>query len=87
LFHNVSEMLLKLYLIYSKSLKKTCELVDIAIDFKEVYEIPKGGDIPVRAQGIRWIADKRKPMQWVVDKCGAYVDHLTTLSVDSSISI
>jgi len=41
LFHNVSEMLLNPSLIYSKSFKKTCELVDIAIDFKEVYEILK----------------------------------------------
>jgi len=86
LFQNVSEMLLRLYLIYSKSPKKTRELCDIVIDLKEVFEIPEGGDIPVRAQGTRWIAHKRKAMQRVVDRFGAYVNHLTTLSVDTSIN-
>ena len=51
LFKSVSEMLLKLYSIYSKSPKKTRELCDIIIDLKEVFEFPKGGDTPVRAQG------------------------------------
>ena len=83
LFKSVSEMLLKLYSIYSKSPKKTQELYDIIIDLKEVFEFPKGGDTPVRAQGTRWITHKRKAMQRVVDRFGAYVNHLTTLSVIS----
>ena len=86
LFKSVSEMLLKLYSIYSKSPKKTRELCDIIIDLKEVFEFPKGGDIPVRAQGTRWITHKRKAMQRVVDRFSAYVNHLTTLSLDTSIS-
>ena len=51
LFKSVSEMLLKLYSIYSKSPKKTLELYDIIIDLKEVFEFPKGGDTPVRVDG------------------------------------
>ena len=76
-------MLLKLYSIYSKSPKKTQELYDIIIGLKEVFEFSKAGDTPVRAQ---WITHKRKAMQQVVDRFGAYVNHLTTLSVDTSIS-
>ena len=79
-------MLLKLYSIYSKSPKKTRELCDIIIDLKEVFEFPKGGDTPVRAQQTRWITHKCKAMQRVIDRFDAYVNHLTTLSVDTSIS-
>ena len=71
LFKTVSEMLLKLYSIYSKSSKKTRELCDTIDNLKEIFEFPQGGDIPVRAQGTRWITHKRKAMQRVVDRFGA----------------
>jgi len=53
-------MSLKLYLIYSRSTKKTRELCDIIDDLKEFFEIPQGGDISVGTQGTRWITDKCK---------------------------
>lgn len=46
-------MLLRLYLIFAKTLKKSRELSDIATDLKEVFEFPKGGNKPVRSQGSR----------------------------------
>ena len=61
-------------------------MCDIIIDLKEIFEFPKGGDTPVRDQGTIWITHKRKAMQRVIDRLGAYVNHLTTLSVDTSIS-
>ena len=52
---------------------------------KEVFEFPHGGTIPVRSQGSRWITHKRKAIQRVIDRYGAYMCHLATLSEDSSL--
>ena len=75
-------MLLRLYFLYSKSPR---ELSDIVEDLKEVFEFPKGGNLPVRSQGSRWINHKRKALQRFVDRCGAYIDHLLTLVEDKTI--
>ena len=66
LFKDLEEMLLRLYLLYTKSPKKAQELSDIASDLKEVFKLPKGGDMPVRAQGSRWICHKRAALQRTV---------------------
>ena len=79
LFKNLSEMLLKLFSIYSKSPKKSRELF-------EVFDFPKGGDLPIRSQGTRWITHKRRALQRVIDRFGAYIGHLNTLSIDKSIN-
>ena len=84
LFNDVQEVLLRLYYLYKKSAKKPCELVDIVDDLKETFEFSKGGDLPVRAQGSRWITHKRCALQWVVDRFGAYLNHLSTLAQDKS---
>ena len=44
LFKEIDEMLLKLYYLYAKCLKKCRELAGIVSDLKEVFELPKGGD-------------------------------------------
>ena len=85
LFKDLSEMLLRLYYLYSKSPKKCRELADIVEDLKEMFEFPKGGNVPVRSQGSRWITHKRKALQRVVDRYGAYMNHLLTLIEDSSV--
>ena len=85
LFKDLSEMLLRLYYLYSKSPKKCRELADIVEDLKEIFEFPKGGNVPVRSQGSRWITHKRKALQRVVDRYGAYMNHLLTLVEDSSV--
>ena len=52
--------------------KKIRQLGDIVNDLKEVFELPTCGNIPVRSQGSRWINHKRKALQQVVDRYGAY---------------
>lgn len=85
LFKDVDEMLLRLFYLYEKSPKKTRELEDIVKELREVYEFPQGGNRPVRSQGSRWINHKRKALQRVVDRYGAYISHLIALSEDSSV--
>jgi hypothetical protein len=76
LFKGIEEMLLTLYFLYEKSPKKTRELEGIVEDVKEVFELPKGGNKPVRSQGSRWINHKRKALLRVVDQYGVYINHL-----------
>jgi len=78
-------MLLRLYYLYEKSPKKCRELSDLVNDLKEVFEFPEGGNLPVRAHGSRWITYKRRALQRVVDRYGAYLSHLATLIEDTSI--
>ena len=79
-------MLLRLYYLYAKSPKKSRELFDIVEDLKEVRELSAGGKVPVRSQCSRWICYKRKALQHVVDRYGAYLNHLSTLVEDHSIN-
>ena len=85
LFKEIDEMLLRLYYLYEKSPKKCRELLDLVIDLKKVFVFPEGGNLPVRAQGSRWISHKHKALQRVVDRYGAYLHHLQTLVEDTTI--
>ena len=85
LFAAISEMLIRLLYLYKKSPKKTQELAAIGEDLMEVFQFPKGGNTPVRCQGTRWISHKRRAMQRVVDRYGAYIQHLTAMMNDSSV--
>lgn len=78
-------LLLRLYYLYEKSPRKCRELSDLNDDLKGVFELPEGGNLPVRAHGSRWITYKRKALQRVVDRYGAYLNHLATLTEDASI--
>ena len=84
LFHDVEDMLLRLYYLYEKSAKKCRELEDVVVNLKEVFEFPKSGDLPVRAQGSRWVTHKRKALQRVCDRYGAYINHLAVLIEDKA---
>lgn len=86
LFKSITDMLLRLYSLYSKSPKKFRELTDVVSNLKEVFEFCEGGDAPIRSQGTRWISHKRQALQRIIDRYGAYINHLTTLAEDSSIS-
>ena len=55
LFHDLTEMLLKLYYLYSKLPKKCRELADIVENLKDVFEFPSGCNLPVRSHGSQWI--------------------------------
>ena len=85
LFHDIDDMLLRLYYLYEKSPKKCRELSELINDLKEVYELPEGGSVPVRSHGSRWITDRRKALQRVVDRYRAYLSHLSTLAEDPSV--
>ena len=85
LFAAISEMLIRLLYLYKKSPKKTQELAAIGEDLKKVLLFPKGGNAPFRCQGTRWISHKRRAMQRVVDRYGAYIQHLTAMINDSSV--
>ena len=78
-------MLLRIFYIYNKSPKKSRELIDIVEDLKEVWEFSSGGNLPVRSEGSRWISFKRKALQRIVDRYGAYLNHMIALSEDSSV--
>ena len=53
-------MLLRIYYLYEKSVKKGRELVEIHSLMKETMEFDSAGVRPVRASGTRWIAHKAK---------------------------
>ena len=86
LFKNISDMLLRLYYLYSKSPKKLRELAEVVSDLKQVFEFCKSGDAPIRSQGSRWISHKRQALQRIIDRYGAYISHLSALTVDSSVT-
>ena len=85
LFSSVQEMLLRLYYLYEKSSKKFSDLACIVEDLKQVFDLPQGGSRPIRSCGTRWITHKRKALQRVLDRYGAYIAHLSTLVEDRSI--
>ena len=85
LFREVEEMLLRLYYLYKKSPKKTRELESIVEELKEVYEFSGSGNKPIRSQGSRWIDHKRRALQRVTDRYGAFISHLIALSEDASL--
>ena len=86
LFKNISDMLLRLYYVYSKSPKKLRELAEVVSDLRQVFEFCEGGDVPIRSQGSRWISHKRQALQRIIDRYGAYMNHLLALTKDSSIT-
>ena len=85
LFKEVEELLLRLYYLYKKSPKKTRELASIVEDLKEAFDFPGSGNVPIRSQGSRWINHKRRALQRVTDRYGAYLSHLISLSEDTTL--
>ena len=58
LFHDIDDMLLRLYYLEEKSSKKCGELSDLIDDLK-VFEFPEGGNLHVQTLGSHWIPCKR----------------------------
>ena len=85
LFNEIQDVLLRLYYLYEKSPKKSRELVDIVTDLQETFGFPKGGDLPMRSQGSRWITHRHNALQRVIDRFGAYISHIITLAEDSTM--
>ena len=84
-FDLIDEMLLRLYYIYEKSPKKCRQLEEIIVDLQQCLTFDDKGIRPVRASGSRWVTHKLNAMKRVLSKYGAYTNHLTALSEDSSI--
>lgn len=85
LFKAIKEMLMRLFYLYEKSPKKIRELEELIKDLKVLFELPLGGNIPVQAHGSRWITHKRNALLRVLDRYGAYMAHITSLSQDNSL--
>ena len=85
LFSSVQDMLLRLYYLYEKSSKKSSDLAYIVEDLMQVFDLSQGGSRPIRFCGTRWITLKRKALQCVLDRYGAYIAHFSTLVEDRSI--
>ena len=83
LFKDVEDMLMRLYSIYERSPKKSRDLIGVIEELRHVFEFPKGGDLPVCAQGSRWITQKRKALLRVIDRYGTYLTHFTCLTEDT----
>ncbi len=83
LFKAIEEMLPLQYHLYKKSpIRKLSAIVE---ELKERYGLPESGNIPIRSEGSRWITHKRRALQRVLDRYGAYLSQLNALAEDNSI--
>ena len=75
--------------VYEKSPKKCRELDEVVAKLKTCFEssvMPdEGGNRPLRAFGTRFVSHKVKALDKLIDRYGAYVNHLTALTEDSKI--
>lgn len=89
LFKTVDEMLLRVYYLYKNSPKKCHELDEVIAALRPCLEpgdLPnEGGSRPLRACGTRFVSHKVAAIGRLIDRYGAYLAHLTTLTEDSSV--
>ena len=89
LFSQVDDMLLRVYYLYEKSPKKCLELNEVVNELKQCLEptdLPvEGGNRPLRACGTRFVAHKVVALGRVIDRLGAYLSHLSSLSEEQSL--
>ena len=80
---------LRLYYLYEKSPKKYRELEDVVSALKsclEPHEFPeKGGNIPLRACGTRWVSHKLVAISRFLERYGAHIAHLIKLTEDPAV--
>ena len=77
-YHNIDEMLTKLYYLYQKSPKRLQQLREL----NDAYEksIPK----PTKAYGTRWVDFKFQAMERILGNYGPYMTHLEQLAHSDS---
>ena len=89
LFSAVDEMLLRVYYLYKNSPKKCHELDEVIAALRlclEPGDLPdEGGSRPLRACGTRFVSHKVAAIGRLIDRYGAYLAHLTTLTEDTSV--
>lgn len=85
-FSDVDEFLLRVYYVYSKSPKKCQELEEVVSELKQCLnpsEFPDGSGVrPLRACGTRFLAHKVCALERIIDRFGAYLNHLLALIED-----
>ena len=84
-FKEVDEVLLRLYYLYENSPKKLRGLYELHLAYKENFQFQEGAVKPKRASGTRWICHKLSALKVLVDKFGLFIQHLETLSCDTSV--
>ena len=89
LFDNVDNMLMRAY-IYKKSPNKCRELEEIVISLKQCLDdgdMPHSGNQPIRACGTQFIDHKVAAMNRFIDRFGAYLRHLCSLTEDNGVTL
>lgn len=84
-FNEVDEVLLRLYYLYENSPKKLRGLYELHLAYKETFKFQEGAVKPKRATGTRWICHKLSALKVLVDKFGLFIQHLETLSCDTTV--
>lgn len=88
-FDEVDEMLLRAYYLYKKSPKKCRELDDVVASLKECLDesaMPHNkGNRPIRACGTRFVSHKVAALERFIERYGAYLAHLTSLTEDPTV--
>ncbi len=82
-FSTIDDLLLRMYYIYEKSPKECRALEDVIAELKSYLELSeKGGSRPLRACGTRFVAHKVAALERVVERFGAYLTHLISMTED-----
>ena len=87
-FDVIDNLLLKMYYLYENSPKKCRELQDVVKSLKASFdegEVPKGGTRPLRAHGTRFVSHKIEALNRMIDRYGAYMNHLVALTEDCTV--
>ena len=74
--------------LYENSPKKCRELQDVVESFKASFDegkMPKGGTHPLRAHGTRFVSHKIEALNGMIDRYGAYMNHLIALTEDHTV--
>ena len=90
-FSAIDDMLLRAYHLYEKSPKKCRELDEVVASLKlclDQTEMPNAttkGNRPLRACGTRFVTHKVTALGRFINRYGAYIAHLITLTEDPSV--
>ena len=91
LYNTIDDMLMRAYYLYEKSPKKCHELDEVVASLRECLEedeMPSSktkGNRPLRACGTTFVSHKVAAINRFIDRYGAYINHLITLTEDSSV--
>ena len=70
--------------MFTKNRQKCCELEEVVADLRQYVEFDDTGVRALCASVSRWVSHKLNSIKHMLSKFGAYTNHLTALSMDSS---